>query len=65
MEHTHEHDCIVCGAHFDALADLDRHNREQHLRTASGNERPRQNQKDSDDDQGTGESGRADLETRY
>ena len=40
--HTHEHDCIVCGAHFDELADLDRHNREKHLKNASGNERPRQ-----------------------
>lgn len=48
MAHTHEHDCIVCGAHFDALADLDRHNRDQHLSKASGNERPRQ--KDSDED---------------
>ena len=42
MAHTHEHDCIVCGAHFDALADLDRHNREQHLSKSTGTERPRQ-----------------------
>ncbi len=30
MEHTHEFDCIVCGAHFDSQEDLARHDREQH-----------------------------------
>lgn len=30
MEHTHEYDCIVCGAHFDSQDDLARHDREQH-----------------------------------
>jgi hypothetical protein len=28
--HTHEFDCIVCGAHFDSQDDLARHDREQH-----------------------------------
>ena len=31
MAHTHEYDCIVCGAHFDSQNDLDRHNRDRHL----------------------------------
>jgi len=30
MEHTHEYDCIVCGAHFDSESDLARHDRETH-----------------------------------
>ena len=30
MEHTHEFDCIVCGAHFDSQEDLARHDRERH-----------------------------------
>jgi hypothetical protein len=42
MAHNHEHDCIVCGAHFDSLTDLDKHNRESHLRKSTGTERPRQ-----------------------
>jgi hypothetical protein len=41
MAHTHEYDCIVCGAHFDSSQDLSRHNREQHLKHASGMEKPR------------------------
>jgi hypothetical protein len=41
MAHTHEYDCIVCGAHFDSSKDLSQHNEEQHLRNATGNERPR------------------------
>jgi hypothetical protein len=28
--HTHEFDCIICGAHFDSEQDLARHDREQH-----------------------------------
>jgi hypothetical protein len=40
MAHTHEYDCIVCGAHFDSSKDLAEHN-EEHLRTATGMERPR------------------------
>jgi hypothetical protein len=30
MEHTHEYDCVVCGAHFDSQDDLARHDREKH-----------------------------------
>lgn len=41
MAHTHEHDCAACGAHFDSSNDLERHNREHHLRTATGTEKPR------------------------
>lgn len=41
MAHTHEYDCIVCGAHFDDSKTLARHNEEAHLRTATGMERPR------------------------
>ena len=41
MEHTHEYDCIVCGAHFDSSKDLSRHNEQQHLKGAAGMERPR------------------------
>jgi len=41
MAHTHEHDCIACGAHFDSSEELARHNEKAHLRTATGMERPR------------------------
>lgn len=41
MEHTHEYDCIVCGAHFDDSKTLARHNESAHMRTATGMERPR------------------------
>lgn len=41
MDHTHEYDCIVCGAHFDSSKDLATHNEQQHLRNATGMERPR------------------------
>jgi hypothetical protein len=41
-QHTHEYDCIVCGAHFDNSKDLAQHNEEQHIKTAQGMERPRQ-----------------------
>jgi hypothetical protein len=41
MAHTHEYDCIVCGAHLDSSEQLSRHNRDLHLRTATGMERPR------------------------
>ena len=41
MEHTHEYDCIVCGAHFDDSKTLARHNEEKHLKNATGMERPR------------------------
>ena len=30
MEHTHEYDCVVCGAHFDSQEDLARHDRANH-----------------------------------
>jgi hypothetical protein len=30
MPHTHEYDCIVCGAHFDSEADLAQHDRQTH-----------------------------------
>jgi hypothetical protein len=42
MAHTHEYDCIVCGAHFDNSKDLSRHNQEQHIKTATGMEKPRE-----------------------
>ena len=41
MAHTHEYDCIVCGAHFDDSKTLARHNESAHLATATGMERPR------------------------
>ncbi|HJQ19320.1 MAG TPA: hypothetical protein VJ867_03155 [Gemmatimonadaceae bacterium] len=40
--HTHEYDCIVCGAHFDNSKDLSRHNEQAHLKNAQGMEQPRQ-----------------------
>jgi hypothetical protein len=30
MAHTHEYDCVVCGAHFDSQEDLHRHDRAKH-----------------------------------
>lgn len=30
MEHTHEFDCKVCGAHLDSRRELDQHNSENH-----------------------------------
>jgi len=30
MEHTHEFDCIICGAHLDTEKDLARHNKAKH-----------------------------------
>jgi hypothetical protein len=50
MAHTHENDCIVCGAHFDSLKELDKHNHEQHLRKSHGAERPRQEEPLSEDE---------------
>jgi hypothetical protein len=41
MAHTHEYDCIVCGAHFDNSKDVARHNEEAHMKDATGMERPR------------------------
>jgi hypothetical protein len=31
MAHTHEFDCVVCGAHFDDEKTLQRHNQESHV----------------------------------
>lgn len=31
MEHTHEYDCVVCGAHFDDERSLQDHNQDQHV----------------------------------
>ena len=42
MAHTHEYDCIVCGAHLDTSEQLAKHNQEQHLKNATGMEKPRQ-----------------------
>lgn len=47
--HTHEYDCIVCGAHFDSSKDLTAHNEKEHLRNAQGMERPRQDRSSIDD----------------
>jgi hypothetical protein len=30
MAHTHEYDCVVCGAHFDSQEALHRHDMEKH-----------------------------------
>ena len=30
MEHTHEFDCVVCGAHFDSQEALHKHDRAEH-----------------------------------
>ena len=58
MEHTHEYDCVVCGAHFDSQDDLARHDRSAHAPREAidihkpaepmGNERPRH--RDHDDE---------------
>ncbi len=31
MAHTHEFDCVVCGAHLDSEKDLQHHNEEKHV----------------------------------
>jgi hypothetical protein len=31
MAHTHEFDCVVCGAHFDTEKDLQQHNEATHV----------------------------------
>ena len=57
MAHTHEFDCIVCGAHLDSEEDLARHNEENHTpRVAAnvdraepiGNERQRKEEPDDE-----------------
>ena len=50
-EHTHEYDCIVCGAHFDEQDDLAEHNQKEHIATATGNEFPRLPDSKGDQDQ--------------
>jgi DNA-directed RNA polymerase subunit RPC12/RpoP len=45
-EHTHEYDCIVCGAHFDDQQTLAKHNDREHISKATGMERPRQDARD-------------------
>ena len=47
MAHTHEYDCIVCGAHFDSQNELVRHN-ELHMQSASGMERSRKGASSND-----------------
>ena len=58
MEHTHEYDCVVCGAHFDSQDDLARHDRKEHTPREAidvrapaepiGNEHPRQRDRQDD-----------------
>jgi len=58
MTHTHEYDCVVCGAHFHSQDDLARHDRETHapreaidIRAPAepiGNEHPRQRDRQDD-----------------
>ena len=50
MGHTHEYDCIVCGAHLDSSEQLSHHNQELHLRTATGMERPRRDRGEERED---------------
>ena len=49
MAHTHEYDCIVCGAHFDTPEDLTKHNEAQHISRAKGMERPRTDREEDPD----------------
>ena len=48
-EHTHEYDCIVCGAHFDRQDDLAEHNEKEHIANAQGMEHPRTDKRDDRD----------------
>jgi hypothetical protein len=54
MAHTHEFDCIVCGAHLDSEDELARHNQEQHTprqaQSASAPAEPMGNERRRDDD---------------
>jgi len=36
MEHTHEFDCVICGAHFDSESALQRHDRANHAPKKAG-----------------------------
>lgn len=53
MAHTHEFDCIVCGAHFDSQEDLARHDQQEHEphRAAPRDAEPMGNERARDDDQ--------------
>jgi hypothetical protein len=35
-QHSHEFDCRICGEHFHSQQELERHNRDEHTRQASG-----------------------------
>jgi hypothetical protein len=48
MAQTQQYDCIVCGAHFDSSKALLKHNQEEHLKKATGMEKPRQSSRQSD-----------------
>lgn len=54
MAHTHEFDCIICGAHLDSEDELARHNEERHTpKTSSSVSAPAEpvgNEKRRDDD---------------
>ena len=62
MEHTHQYDCIVCGAHFDSSEDLAAHNEAAHMSNATGMERPRKPHGDRLADQAAPESRTPDHE---
>lgn len=59
MEHTHEYDCVVCGAHFDSQEALHRHDQATHTPRLAvdvqapaepmGNEHSRKDHPDPDD----------------
>ena len=38
MEHRHEFDCRICGAHLDSQQELDKHKKEKHTAQASPGE---------------------------
>lgn len=64
MAHTHEFDCVVCGAHFDSQDDLAQHDRKSHAPKQAidihapaepmGNEHPRRQR---DGERGTDRGG--------
>ena len=55
MEHTHEFDCPICGAHLDSKDDLTRHQHDQH-------ESRQASQSDGDSEPIGDEQGRGDSE---
>ena len=52
--HTHEYDCVVCGAHFDSQDDLARHDTANHRPKLNANPsdpaEPMGNERRRDDD---------------